>query len=109
MSSYPTAPQGNGDWRPPEKHPQSTLALVLGILGLVICSILGPFAWYIGGKAVSEIDASGGRYEGRSEANAGKILGIIGTVLLGLGVLMIIAVVFFGFLGVMASSSSSTY
>lgn len=109
MSSYPSAPQGNGGWQPPEKHPQSTLALVLGILGLVICSILGPFAWYIGGKAVNEIDASRGRYEGRSEANAGKILGIIATVLLGIGVLITLAVVFFGFLGVMASSSSSGY
>jgi len=62
------------------------LALILGIVSLVACGLLGPFAWSIGGKAVREIDASGGAMDGRTLAQAGKICGIIATVLLGLAV-----------------------
>ena len=47
----------------------------------------------MGRKAVREIDATPGRYAGRDKAQAGKIMGIIGSVLLALGVLAIIAFV----------------
>jgi hypothetical protein len=83
-------PPPPGGYAQPENHPRATTALVLGILGLVCCSILAPFAWSIGKKAVNEIDASGGRYGGRGQAQAGYILGIIGTVLLILGVLFMV-------------------
>ena len=90
---YPVAP----------KHPQATTALVLGILGLVLCGLIGPFAWVIGSKAVKEIDANPTAFSGRSEANAGKIMGIVGTVLLGL------MIAFIGLLvvGLAATRSSS--
>jgi hypothetical protein len=80
-------------------HPSATTAMVLGIVGLVgilLCGgltlILSPAAWVVGRKAVREIDSSPGRYAGRDKAQAGKIMGIIGTVLLALGVLAILAV-----------------
>ena len=41
------------------EHAQGTTILVLGILSLVICGILGPFAWSMGNKALKEIDADG--------------------------------------------------
>lgn len=79
-------------------HPSATTSLVLGIIGLVgvvFCAgltlVLSPAAWVVGAKAVREIDASPGRYAGRDRAQTGKILGIIGTVLLALGVLAIVA------------------
>jgi uncharacterized membrane protein YjgN (DUF898 family) len=81
-------------------HPSATTSMVLGIIGLVsilVCGglllILSPFAWALGAKAVREIDASPGSYSGRDRAQAGRILGIIGSVLLVLGVLAIILVV----------------
>lgn len=80
----PAYPAYGGPARP--DHPQSTTVLVLGILGLVLCGVLAPFAWVLGGRVVREIDASGGQLGGRSSANAGRICGIIGTVLIGLGV-----------------------
>lgn len=97
--SYPmNQPPGYPVVRP--DHPRATTAMVLGILGLVVCQACAPFAWSIGGKAVKEIDASGGAYGGRGQAQAGYILGIIGTILLGLGliagVIWIIAVVGIG-------------
>ncbi|MFC4783032.1 DUF4190 domain-containing protein [Nocardioides sp. MAHUQ-72] len=94
-------------------HPSATTALVLSLIGLAgiafcggITLVLSPFAWRIGARAVREIDAEPGRYGGRDQANAGRIMGIIGTVLLGLGVLLIIGVIALAVAGTTSSSSS---
>ena len=89
----------------PPNHPQAMTVLVLGILGLVVCGILGPFAWVMGNRVLGEIDASRGAVGGRSEANIGRILGIIASVLLALGLLLVVLVFVFG---VALSVSSST-
>lgn len=82
---------------PPPAHRQATTVLVLGILGLVVCGVCGPFAWSIGNRVVAEIDASGGALGGRQEANIGRILGIVATVLLIAGVaFFVFAVVLVG-------------
>jgi uncharacterized membrane-anchored protein len=83
-----TSPYGGGGGHSP------TTALVLGILGLVLCGFLAPFAWYIGTKAYEET--------GDGMAKAGQILGIIGTVLLVISVIAVLAL-----LG--SSSSNSSY
>ena len=73
-------------------HPNATTALVLGIVGMVVCGgLLSPFAWVIGRKAVREIDASQGALGGRGSAQAGYILGVIGSVMLVLAVLLVVA------------------
>jgi len=76
-------------------HPKATTSLVLGILGVVLCQVLGPFAWSMGKKTLNEIDASQGRLGGRGAAQAGYILGIVGTVLLALSVLFLVIYVLF--------------
>lgn len=69
--------------------------MVLGIVGVgggLMCYLpllVAPFALFIGRKAKKEIDASGGMYSGRGEAQAGFILGIIGTVLLALALALV--------------------
>jgi hypothetical protein len=66
----------------------ATLSMVLGIIGLGSClAFLSPFAWAKGSQALEEIDANPGVYGNRGMAVAGRITGIIGTVLLGLGLL----------------------
>ena len=80
-------------------HPQATLVLILGILGLVLCQLISPFAWVMGNRVIREIDASGGTVGGRSAANAGRICGIIGSVLIGLGLLFFGAVLIFAIVG----------
>jgi uncharacterized membrane protein YjgN (DUF898 family) len=90
--AYPQQPYGP----PAPNHPQATTALVLGILGLVVCGLVAPFAWSMGSKTVREIDASGGRWGGRSEANAGKLCGIVGTVMLAGGLLFFVFFLVFG-------------
>ena len=72
---------------------QATTVLVLGILGLVICGVLGPFAWSMGNKELAAIDAGKRPPENRGTANAGRILGIVGTVLLAIGIVLIILLV----------------
>jgi hypothetical protein len=69
---------------------QATVALVLGILGLVLCQVLAPFAWSIGNTEVNAIDAGKRNPANRSTAQAGKILGIIGTVFLIIGVAVLL-------------------
>jgi hypothetical protein len=90
-------------------HPSATTALVLGIVGLVgivlcggITLVLSPFAWLVGAKAVREIDGYPGRYGGRDKAQSGKVMGMIGSVFLVLGIVAII-----GFVALAASVGSS--
>lgn len=69
---------------------QATTALVLGILGIVICGFLAPFAWNMGNKELAAIDAGRRPPENRGSATAGRILGIIGTVLLAVGLVFVV-------------------
>ena len=59
---------------------KSTAALVLGIVGLVLCPLIcSVLALVFGYKARREIDESGGRLTGRGNATAGVVLGWIGV------------------------------
>ena len=77
--------------RSPQNAPGAVAALVLGILGILVCPLLGPFAWVYGRKGERAVDASGGVLGGRGLATAGKILGIVGTLLI---VLLLVALLF---------------
>jgi hypothetical protein len=107
----PYPPQGYGQPGQPNTyapdHPKATLVLILGILGLVVCGVVAPFAWRMGKRTVDEIDASQGQLGGRGSAQAGYILGIIGTALLALGLLALAFVVVLTIIG--AATSSTTY
>lgn len=83
--------------RRPQTASGAVASLVLGVLGIVLCPLCAPIAWSLGRTAEREVDASGGSLDGRGLATAGKITGIIGTVLLVLYVLAF--VVFFLLLG----------
>jgi uncharacterized membrane protein YjgN (DUF898 family) len=93
----PQQPHGYGAGYPEQS--QATVALVLGILGLVVCGVLAPFAWSMGQKEVNAIDNGLRPPENRSTANAGRILGIIGTVLLGIALLFLVLVAFLAIAG----------
>ena len=90
MSTSPPPPPPPG---PSGGSPPPSVALILGILGIVACSIVAPFALVIGRGAVKEIDASGGRLGGRGMAQAGFILGIIGTVILALSLIGVVVLI----------------
>lgn len=79
----------------PPTSGKATAAMILGIGGLVLCPfVLSIPAWILGSQAKNEIDASQGQLGGRGQAQAGFILGIIGTVIIPVIAALIVAVVF---------------
>jgi hypothetical protein len=80
------------------KPHRATLILVFGILGIVLCGPLGVVAWVMGNGDLKSMDAGTMDPSGRSTTNAGKICGIIGTILWGLGTLAWIALFALGIL-----------
>ena len=102
-------PYGGYVARPPD-HPQATLALVLGLVGVVgafifcVPLLVSPFAWGVGHSALKDIRASQGRIGGESQARTGMILGIVGTALLILAVVVLLIII----VAAIASDPSST-
>ena len=79
----------------------STLILVLGIVGLLCCNLLGPIVWYMGKQEIQGI--AEGRIAAANEgtAKAGMILGMIGTALLVFSILWIF---FFGGMAILGAA-----
>ena len=99
--SYGTPPPPPGYGAPSygsakPNHPKAVTVLVLGILGLAMCQLFGVAAWIIGNGVLREIDASGGAVGGRGLAQAGRICGIVATILLGLALLLVLGVAALG-------------
>jgi hypothetical protein len=70
---------------------EATASLILGICGLVICSLIcSPLAIMYGKRARRSIAASGGRLGGESQATAGIVMGWIGVGLLILGLVVVV-------------------
>ena len=83
------------------KHPQAMTSMGLGIAALagvwflLLPILLAPVAWWLGAKAKREIAAEPERWSGQGEAQAGVIMGVIGTVLLAVGIVGLVVVAFF--------------
>jgi hypothetical protein len=58
---------------------RAVFSLVLGLLGLMMCQLFGPLAWYLG-AAVRREDREEGRPP-NTLATVGMVLGIVDTVL----------------------------
>ena len=86
------------------KPHRGTLILVLGILSLVMCAPLGIAAWLMGNGDLKLIDSGQMDPTGRSTTNAGRICGIISTIMLILGVVGFILLFALGLAGAAASS-----
>ena len=85
-----------------QEDSQATTILVLGILSLVVCQILGPIAWVMGNNELAGIDAGRRPPQNRGTAQAGRILGIISTVLMIIGIVFLFL---FLIIGLVASTS----
>ena len=77
---------------PPRTPGQAYAALILGIVGLVVCPLLPSIAAVVFGHlAKGEIDRAGGQLGGRGLAMTGLILGWIGVAFWALIFLVIVA------------------
>lgn len=90
MSQPPQFPSESGSY--PEAS-QATTVLVLGIIGIVLCQLLGPVAWVMGNNELAAIDSGRRPPQNRGTANAGRILGIISTVFLAIGIILIVLLI----------------
>ncbi|MCL2785586.1 MAG: hypothetical protein FWD55_09215 [Propionibacteriaceae bacterium] len=70
------------------EHPEAITVLILGVLSFGMMGILGPIAWIMGNKAKRQCEA--GQYRMSDALSTGRILGIVGSVL------AIVAVVLLG-------------
>ncbi|HYX25774.1 MAG TPA: DUF4190 domain-containing protein [Thermoanaerobaculia bacterium] len=68
---------------------QAVTSLILGILGVICCGLIAPIAWYIGNQELKAIQSGASPVAGEGLAKAGMILGIIGTILLGLSLIWV--------------------
>ncbi len=77
---------------------RGAMVLTLGILSLVLCplQVLGPVAWTMGNNDLAAMRSGRMDPSGEGITQAGRICGIIGTVLLALSCISICG---FGFLG----------
>jgi hypothetical protein len=80
--------EGYGRGRDVEPH-RGTLLLILGILGIVVCGPLAIAAWVMGSNDLTAIRAGRMDREGEGMTNAGYILGIIGTILFVLQLIVV--------------------
>jgi hypothetical protein len=100
---YPSGQPGYGY---AQNHGRATTSMVLGIISLasgalaLLCCVTlpglftAPFAWWLGAKAKREIDAAPpGTYGYRGSAQAGFVMGVIGTVLCVLSIIGIVLLV----------------
>jgi hypothetical protein len=85
-------PYGQPYGTPPQEHPQGTLILIFGILGIFI-TIFAPIAWYLGNKAKDEIQASGFQYSNVQNISIGRMLGKIFTILAIVGIVLTIIII----------------
>jgi hypothetical protein len=97
----------------PRPHPDANKVMALGLVGVVggmacyLPILVAPFAWVMGNRVVREIEAAGAQLGGRSEAQTGRILGIIGTVLLTFGVLALVLLIVLAVGGVFDETGNS--
>lgn len=102
MSQMPPPTVQTGGTMEPHR---AVLVFVLGLLSILLCAILGPFAWTMGKKDLAKMSAGTMDPSGKGLTQAGWILGIIGTVFLVIWVLYVIFVVVLG-VGVAAAGAA---
>lgn len=82
---------------PTQEHPQGTMILIFGILGIFI-AIFAPIAWFLGNKAKKDVQASGIQYSNEQNISIGRMLGKVFTIiyLVSIALTIIFTIVIFG-------------
>ena len=86
---------------------RGTMILVFGILGLVVCMPLGIVAWVMGSGDLKKMDAGLMDPEGRGITQAGKIIGMVATILAIVGIALWFLLVFLAIAVPIAANSAS--
>ncbi|MGB7982890.1 MAG: hypothetical protein WCF36_19070 [Candidatus Nanopelagicales bacterium] len=70
---------------------RGTTVLALAILGLLFCSPLALVAFFMGRSDLAAMDAGTMDPSGRGTTNVGRILGLVGMVILAASVVLLVA------------------
>jgi multisubunit Na+/H+ antiporter MnhB subunit len=91
----PAGQQGFGMQPQPQslRPHRGSAVLVLGILGLIVCPILGIVAWVMGNNDLRQMAAGQMDVSGRGLTSAGRICGMISVILVCLNAVIAIVVV----------------
>lgn len=94
QSTNPYGLSPGAPWGPPgaNNHPRATAALVLGILGVCGFAVLGPFAWAIAQSSLNESRHSPYPVTNHGNLVAAKVLGIISSTFMVLGIFWVFMV-----------------
>lgn len=92
---YPPPPPGYPPYGMPMEPARGGLILALGILGFIFCPLCGLAAWVMGNTDLQKINQGMMDPNGRSLTEAGKVCGIVSSLLMGLG--LAVFLVFFVF------------
>jgi hypothetical protein len=87
---------------PQQEHPQGTLILIFGILGIFM-TIFAPIAWYLGNKAKKDIQTTGIQYSNEQNISVGRMLGKIFTIIAIVSIALVI--IFWIIIAIAAGSS----
>ena len=79
----------------PQKPEGAANVFVLGLLGLLVCGILGIFAWTMGNDYVKRCQAMGVEPDGLGVA--GRIMGMIASIMMIVGVCFVVLYFLFFF------------
>lgn len=77
---------------------RATTAFVLGIVGVVCCQLTAPAAWVLGSRELKSVREGRSAAAGRGFALTGMILGIVGSALLLVSLLIVPAILVPNFL-----------
>ena len=88
---------------PMQEHPQGTLILIFGILGIFI-TIFAPIAWYLGNKAKKDVQTSGVQYSNEQNISIGRMLGKVFTIIAIVSIVLVI--IFWIVIAVVATGQS---
>ena len=88
---------------PMQEHPQGTMILIFGILGIFI-TIFAPIAWYLGNKAKQDVQTSGIQYSNEQNISIGRMLGKVFTIIAIVSIVLVI--IFWIVIAVVATGQS---
>jgi len=88
---------------PMQEHPQGTMILIFGILGIFI-TIFAPIAWYLGNKAKQDVQTSGIHYSNEQNISIGRMLGKVFTIIAIVSIVLVI--IFWIVIAVVATGQS---
>jgi len=94
---YPQQPPAGYGYGAAVKPHRGTVILVLGIFGFAVCVICGVVAWIMGNNDLREMEAGTMDRAGYGLTNAGRLCGMISTIvgLIGLVLGVVIMLIFF--------------